>query len=119
MLGSPTWARTRDLRINSPTTEPGCKPRQCLFITLRCLILWRISWSDSPRNYWLVCRISDSSRDLVRRHYPALTRLYMALCRGWRIVTTQDLDLLERTPAIHMSVAPSDCCIAFALNLVR
>ena len=34
MLGSPTWARTRDLRINSPTTEPGCKPRQCLFITL-------------------------------------------------------------------------------------
>ena len=28
-LGSPTWARTRDLRINRPTTESAGKPRQC------------------------------------------------------------------------------------------
>jgi hypothetical protein len=31
--GSPTWARTRDLRINSPAVELGCKPRQCLGFT--------------------------------------------------------------------------------------
>jgi hypothetical protein len=39
--------------------------------------------------------------------------------RGYRIVTAQDLDLLERRQAMHMPVAPSGCCIAFALHWVR
>lgn len=29
LLGSPTWARTGDLRINSPTTERAGNSRQC------------------------------------------------------------------------------------------
>jgi hypothetical protein len=28
-LGSPTWARTRDLRINRRSVGSGCRPRQC------------------------------------------------------------------------------------------
>ena len=28
-IGSPTWARTRDLRINRRSVGSGCRPRQC------------------------------------------------------------------------------------------
>jgi hypothetical protein len=53
ILGSPTWARTRDLRINSRSLGSGCRPRQC-----------SLCGSSASNMFWSV---SSTSTGLERR----------------------------------------------------